>query len=154
MPPINPTDPKDEIRHVVFEPQKPVSTRLKQYITIVPFEHDGKKYPPGVQVLLTEEVALPYLAGRFVTPMDVALRDGIYPERTHVAAEKVVDKIKHAVEEVVGIESSETPEPEKPVEDSKTLLGNKLRDMVQAQKAETAKIDAAKLAAIKAGGMK
>jgi hypothetical protein len=149
MPPLNPTDPKDEVRHVVFEPEKPAQTRAKQYITLQNVTIDKTSFGVHQQVYLTNEDATALLASRLITPIDVALREGIYPPRTATVHEKTVDKIAHVVKEVVGIPEAE-PEAEAP----KVILGNKLRDAVQAKKIEAAKLDAAKLAAIRAGGKK
>ena len=170
FPPPNPTTnpAPDSTRHVVIEPPKPSQTRLKQYIAVkylkIDKQHSAKAHE---LVWLTEETALPFVSSHLLVPIDVAIREGLYPPIVESAPEKVADKIKQAVKEVMGTPETtasselpaETNPPTEPPAGTKSLLGNKLRDAVQVKKSESqkatsevAKIDAAKLAAIKAGG--
>lgn len=141
--------PKDETRHVVLEPLKPSQTRLKQYVTLSTLEINKTKYGSFQSVSLTEDGALPYLSAHRILPLDVALREGIYPPTTEKTTHKTTEKIKAVIEDVTGLDvTPETPPTETP---KKSFLGNSLRDTIQTHKA---KIDATKLAAIRSGGKK
>jgi hypothetical protein len=146
-PPNNTTNPPPEDRHVVIEPPPPVQPRLKQYVPLQNFVIDSKTHAKALTlIMLTPNVALPFLSSNMLIPLDVAIRQGIYPPKKESPPEKTVEKIKKVVEEAMGIEETS------PSTDPKSILDNSLRDQVIAKKHQTAKIDPAKLAAIKAGG--
>lgn len=149
------TVPMGDTREVVIEPTKPPQPRPKQYIAVTPLTYEKKSYKPGDQILIPESDAFPLLAARQITPLEVALREGIYPRSQENLTEKVVETVTG--QEIPDTKAEAQVAAAAP---KKSFLGNALRDAIQKKKAETnpglapTKIDSAKLAAIKAGGKK
>lgn len=161
----------NETREVVIEPEKPVQPRLKQYVALLGITVNKKAYKTGDQVRLTEADALAYLASNQITPLEVALRSGIYPVSKETLSEKIVEVVtgEEIPDTKAEVEAQATAEGQSSSGGKKSFLGNALRDAIQKKKAETnpagqsplggaelapTKVDAAKLAAIKAGGKK
>jgi hypothetical protein len=152
----NTTNPTSDERHVVIESPGPVQPRLKQYVAIQNFEVDKKTIAKQNEVVMvTQDTAIPFVSANMLIPLDVAIRQGIYPpaKKPTTVSEKVVKEVQEVVEKVTGIKPASETDTSAATE-SKSFLGNKLRDAIQAKKVESAKIDANKLAAIKAGGSK
>lgn len=163
MPPTNlsPTvPPKEETRSVVIEPPRPPQPRRKQYVTLHGGEYDKHKAGQFELVWLTEEVARSAISARQIIPLDVAIREGVYPPKIATSKNKVTEAVTKVAEEITGLDLDKSETVITEVESSptakKSFLGNKLRTAVQAKKTEpattNAKIDPQKLAAIKAGG--
>lgn len=148
-----------DTREVVIEPEKPDQPRLKQYVALKEISFNKKAYQPGQQFRLTEADAMPFLAANHITPLEVAIRSGVFPRSKETVTEKIV-------ETVTGENIPDTPAEvnataqETASGGKKSFLGNALRDAILKKKSETnpeltaTKIDADKLAAIKAGGLK
>jgi len=106
-------------------------------------------------VMVTQDNAIPFVSANMLMPLDVAIRQGVFPpaKKPVTVAEKVTHEVQAVVEKVTGLKTA-SPADASATAESKSFLGNKLRDVIQAKKVENAKIDADKLAAIKAGGNK
>jgi hypothetical protein len=142
----------NETREVVIEPNKPMPPRLKQYVTLVSTSINKKSHKMGEPIRLTEADAVPYLAAKQITPLEVAIREGTYPRSKETLTEKVVEAVTGEEIPNTAAEASATP-------GKKSFLGNTLRDAIQKKKNESnltstppTKIDANKLAAIQTGG--
>lgn len=145
----------DDTREVVIEPDKPSQPRLKQYIVQTNFSDKKQDFKTGTMVRFTEADAAPFVASRFIVPLDVAMREGSYP----VAPETKLEKV---VQAVTGEDIPDTPAEVKAsaTDGKKSFLGNALRDAIQKKKSQETpgltptKIDQNKLAAIQSGGAK
>lgn len=148
-------------QHVVIEEKKLIQPRLKQYVPLRTISvDDNPKWKKNTIVYLTNDEAQPYVSAGILLPLAVAIRQGVYTSQR----ETVVHMIKKAV---VGVAETETKseaanavKKDGEATGGKKLIENKLREAVQAKKAEVAKeteedkpkISAEKLAAIQAGG--
>jgi hypothetical protein len=136
----------DDVLQVVIEPPKPKQMRPKQFVVLKSFDAGKINAKKGTVIRLTQQDAIPYVSARFLLPLDVAIREKIYPT-SQPGKEGVVEKV---VQKVTGIDIPDAdPQADDP---KKNFLGNRLREAIQAKKTENSKIDAAKLAAIRAGG--
>ena len=154
FPPPNPTTnpAPDNTRHVVIEPVKPAPPLLKQYFSLHNLKIDAKtSVKTFQQIQLTEAIALPFVSAHLMLPLDVAIREGLYPPRTESAPVQIAEKVKHTLKEIINLPDEDTSPPKLT---TTPILGNKLREEVQLKKVQTAKLDPTKLAAIKAGGHK
>jgi hypothetical protein len=155
----------------------------KVYVVIKPVDKPDKykgSWKAGQIIRINPEDYRHYIAGGIISPLDSAINQGYYdPVSRKVNEVPIIPVLNPTPKETIKEEPKPTPKTDnKPAtsttstptesESPKVVIGNSLKDAVQAKKSEiatktapeteekttTPKVNADKLAAIKAGGKK
>jgi hypothetical protein len=156
---MEPNDNQDNQRVVVMEGSRRPQPRLKQYVVLVENSNIKglKKAKKHTVIRMTSEEAIPYVSAHILTPLDIAIKEGVYPPKKDTLVEKLKTATQESKDRPVAQNLQQTTSTKE--DEKKSFLGNKLREAIQQRKEETTEsqstptvLPADKLAAIQSGG--
>ncbi|RMH21494.1 MAG: hypothetical protein D6698_02705 [Gammaproteobacteria bacterium] len=118
---------------MVFVPDPNSQSPSRRFVATQDTEIIGvkgvSKLKKGQVIRVNPDKIKPYISGRILIPFPLAVREGIYPPKKETFAEKITEVI-------IGNDDNKSSKPQPTNANDTKLVGNRLRDMIQARKQE------------------